>query len=240
MRTGLRVRQDQGRFWWELRACDYYDALDRPKIAYQAIQFAPRYAVERRGLYGNNKTYFLTSDSPAIAAALNSPLLWWVSWRRFLHMKDEALSNDAVKLIDLPMPADRSAAEIKTEQPVQEIVIAKRSIGSADLTILDWLRHEFGLEKPGHMLAQPHLLDSDGFVAALRKALPKSRRFSAADIARLKQEHATTLGPARAAADEALVLERRLSDLVNVAYGLTPAEVHLMWETAPPRMPFIP
>jgi hypothetical protein len=28
-----------------------------------------------------------------------------------------------------------------------------------------------------------------------------------------------------------------VSDLVNEAYGLTPEEVALMWETAPPRMP---
>ena len=32
-------------------------------------------------------------------------------------------------------------------------------------------------------------------------------------------------------------LERRLADLVNEAYGLTPEEVDLMWRTAPPRMP---
>jgi hypothetical protein len=35
-----------------------------------------------------------------------------------------------------------------------------------------------------------------------------------------------------------LQLERRLSDLVNEACGLTPDEVALLWETAPPRMPF--
>jgi len=39
---------------------------------------------------------------------------------------------------------------------------------------------------------------------------------------------------------EALRLERRLSDLVNQAYGLTPEEIDLMWKTAPPRMPFTP
>jgi hypothetical protein len=38
-------------------------------------------------------------------------------------------------------------------------------------------------------------------------------------------------------ASEALVRERRLADLVNAAYGLTPEEIALMWETAPPRMP---
>lgn len=35
-------------------------------------------------------------------------------------------------------------------------------------------------------------------------------------------------------------LERRLSDLVNEAYGLTPEEVDLLWKTAPPRMPAPP
>ena len=44
--------------------------------------------------------------------------------------------------------------------------------------------------------------------------------------------------PARAA--EMLKLERTLSDLVNQAYGLTPAEIELMWQTAPPRMPMPP
>ena len=39
---------------------------------------------------------------------------------------------------------------------------------------------------------------------------------------------------------EAEQLERRLSDLVNDAYGLTPEEVRLMWDTAPPRMPLTP
>jgi hypothetical protein len=31
-------------------------------------------------------------------------------------------------------------------------------------------------------------------------------------------------------------LERTFSDLVNQAYALTPAEIDLMWQTAPPRM----
>jgi hypothetical protein len=39
-------------------------------------------------------------------------------------------------------------------------------------------------------------------------------------------------------ATEALQLERQLSDVVNEAYGLTPDEVALLWQTAPPRMPF--
>jgi hypothetical protein len=46
-----------------------------------------------------------------------------------------------------------------------------------------------------------------------------------------------TIEPARALAAETLTLKRTLSDLVNQAYALTPAEIVLMWQTAPSRMP---
>jgi len=113
-------------------------------------------------------------------------------------------------------------------------------IHKASILLHDWLRHEFGIKSPGRALAEPHRLDADGFVEAVRAALPKRRKWSAAEIARLKQEHADTVMPARNAAAEILALERKLSDLVNAAYGLTPEEVALMWRTAPPRMPLDP
>jgi len=123
---------------------------------------------------------------------------------------------------------------------VESIAAARGQVTQGKTAILDWLRHEFSLDKLSEALAQPQDLDADAFVAAVRKALPKSRKLSAADIARLKQEHRITVEPARDAAGEALALERRLSDLVNAAYGLTPEDIALMWATAPPRMPFTP
>jgi hypothetical protein len=45
---------------------------------------------------------------------------------------------------------------------------------------------------------------------------------------------------AREPAADIVARERKLSDLVNAAYGLTPEEVALMWRTAPPRMPLDP
>jgi hypothetical protein len=46
--------------------------------------------------------------------------------------------------------------------------------------------------------------------------------------------------PALALAAETLTLERTLSGLVNQAYALTPAEIELLLQTAPPRMPTPP
>jgi hypothetical protein len=63
---------------------------------------------------------------------------------------------------------------------------------------------------------------------------------SSAGLHALRDEYIRTIEPARALASETLTLERTLSDHVNQAYALTPAEVALMWQTAPPRMPIAP
>ena len=224
-RIGLKHREDHGRFWWELRSCDYYHEFLPEKIMFQAIQFAPRYTLDGEGRFGNNKTYILTSSSRALLTCLNSPLSWWVAWRRFLHLKDEALSNDAVKLVKMPMPVAQTALEVATTTAVDDLVRLNSKKFEATAAIHDWLRYEFGLAKTGGALAEPQKLDADAFVAAVRKALPRSRALSAAEIARLKREHADTIDPARRAAGEILVLERRLSDLVNAAYDGAQTEV---------------
>lgn len=75
-------------------------------------------------------------------------------------------------------------------------------------------------------------------MAEVKRVREKKSPLSAAALKALRDEHTRTIEPARIQAAEGLRLERTLSDLVNEAYGLTPDEVALMWETAPPRMPF--
>ena len=74
-------------------------------------------------------------------------------------------------------------------------------------------------------------------MAEVKKLRGKKKPLTAAGLKALRDEDAQTLAPARALAAEALTLEGQISDLVNAAYGLTPDEVRLMWDTAPPRMP---
>ncbi len=189
------------------------------------------------GRYINNTAYFIPSSDPWLIAVLNAPIGWAFSWRRAQHGKDEALRYFTSFVERYPIPP-RGGYDV--DGLVDDVGAKTSQFILGRVAILDWLRLEFDLEKPGAALSKPHELDADGFAAAVRKALPKSRKLSAADIARLKQEHAATVEPARRAAHEALALERRLSDLVNAAYGLTPEDVALMWATAPPRMPIPP
>jgi len=78
------------------------------------------------------------------------------------------------------------------------------------------------------------------FVAEVKRIRGQKNPLSSAGLKSLRDEYTRTIEPARDQAREALLLEHRLSDLVNEAYGLTPDEVALLWQTAPPRMPFSP
>ena len=80
-RAELTKRQDQGEYWWELRACAYWDKFDQPKVMYQEIQFHPCYMLDTAELLANNKVFFLPTADLYLLGVLNSPLMWWHNWR---------------------------------------------------------------------------------------------------------------------------------------------------------------
>jgi hypothetical protein len=139
-----------------------------------------------------------------------------------------------------PIPSPTTGQRDSSEQLVGQLIELASNHNAMRRTILDWLRVEHDIEKPSLKLQSPTGLDSDAFVAEVKRIRGKKNPLSAAALKSLRDEHARTIEPARARDAEALQLERQLSDLVNEAYGLTPDEVALLWQTAPPRMPFKP
>ena len=73
-----RNRADKGDFWWELRACDYYDKFSKPKIMYQAFQVKPCFLFDENGFYTNNSMWFIPTENKALLAVLNSKMGWWL------------------------------------------------------------------------------------------------------------------------------------------------------------------
>lgn len=224
--------------WFEIQdSIDYWQQFERPKITYQEIQFHPSYALDSQGFYGNNKTFFITCDDLYLLAVLNSPLMWWHNWRYLPHMKDEALSPLGRLMETLPIAEPTCAIREAAEASVRRLIEITASRQRTKHSILDWLRVEYAIEKPSNKLQNLTALDSDSFIAEVRHIRGRKLPLTTAGLQALREEYTRTIEPARALAAESLKLERDLSDLVNQAYGLTPAEIALMWATAPPRMP---
>ncbi|HLN32801.1 MAG TPA: hypothetical protein VK395_34040 [Gemmataceae bacterium] len=155
-------------------------------------------------------------------------------------MKDEALAPVNYKVEELPIakPTDDSRGKVETD--VRRLINITAEQQGGRRAILDWLRLEFGIDKPSQKLQDVARLDADGLAAEVKKARGRSKPLSVGEVKRLKQEHADSVVLLQALADETRTLESRVSDLVNAAYGLTPDEIALMWQTAPPRMPIPP
>jgi hypothetical protein len=226
--------------WFEIQdSSEYYPVFEAPKIIYQAIQYHPRYCIDESRLFTSNKTFVIGGADRSLVAVLNSPLLWWFSWRHFVHMKDEALSNDGFKMKSLPIQT-AALADTRIIEVTEQLEATTKMVAEHATAILDWLSSEFAIANPTGGLSTPDLLDMEAFLQATKSNLEKGRKLTAADISELRREYGATIEPARQLRANILRLEQRLSDLVNEAYGLTAEEVQLMWRTAPPRMPFTP
>jgi hypothetical protein len=107
--------------------------------------------------------------------------------------------------------------------------------------MLDWLRTEFDVQEPGARLEDFTTLDLHAFVEEVHKHRAKTAgKLSPAALKGLQSGYAEEIAPIQQDSIEAMALERKLSDLINAAYDLTPEEVALLWATAPPRMPLSP
>lgn len=217
--------------WYEIQdPVEYWQQIERPKIVYPDIAWSPQFSIDTLGSYVNNTMYFLPTSDPWLAAVLNSGAAWWYSWRRAQRGKDDALRYFNTYVETFPIPAVEPVTDLVDDltSRIDEKHRYRRALHQ-------WLRLEFSVETPGRALDEPETLSSDEFVTAVRAA--KKRPLTAIEIGRLQQEYRASVEPARLAAAHAAQLDRRLSHAVNAAYGLTPEDVHLMWRTAPPRMP---
>ena len=70
----VEARWDQGNHWWELRACDYYDAFDKPKILVPAFAMAPKFSIEYKRMFVNAPCYIVVTDDLYVLGIMNSRL----------------------------------------------------------------------------------------------------------------------------------------------------------------------
>ena len=71
-------RSDKGDYWWELRACAYYDEFSMPKLFYQTFQVRPCFIYSDQFVFCNNSMWFLSIKDKALLALLCSNMGWWL------------------------------------------------------------------------------------------------------------------------------------------------------------------
>jgi hypothetical protein len=225
--------------WYEIQdSVDYWRHFEEPKIVHTDIAWRPQFAYSDQPLYFVNTCYFWSTQDLFALAAINSPVLWAYMWRHAQHGKDEALRlfNSFTTTLPIAEPSPEIRAEV--EDLVASLLGLTHDSQDQTRELLSWLRLELDIEQPGQRLESFAALSGPDFAAEVRKRRPKgAARLTPRSIAELIATHDQYADRERERAARMHALERRVSDLVNLAYRLTDDEMELLWRTAPPRMP---
>ena len=87
-REALIPRDNQGKFYWELRACAYYADFEKSKIVYRRIAKSLDASYDTKGTFGIGTIYFIPTDDLSLLAILNSTLFDWYTKHKFYTHND--------------------------------------------------------------------------------------------------------------------------------------------------------
>ncbi len=125
----LEKRWDKGDHWWELRACDYYEEIEKPKILYPDIASEARFAFDDQSLFCANTAYFIPLDDYYLLSLLNSKCCFGYMKRTAAVLGDEdkrgRLRLIAQYMENLPVPDPQSV--LPAEKSKQLIGLLRKS-----------------------------------------------------------------------------------------------------------------
>ena len=127
------TRTDKGDYWWELRACDYYEEFDKPKIYFPGMSSdVTAFTFDDKGLYGNDNAQMIISDDKYLLGVLNSKVSHFFLSRicDFVRGGFARLKISYVKQIPIP-PAD-AAEQLAIAELVETILSKKQADAQAN------------------------------------------------------------------------------------------------------------
>ncbi|MGC2237406.1 MAG: TaqI-like C-terminal specificity domain-containing protein [Pyrinomonadaceae bacterium] len=133
-------RYDKGEFWWELRACDYYDKFQVTKIIYPNISKQPEFTFDDENTFTNQKCFIISKNDKYLLALLNSSITFFlyksvlpklrgdfyepsyvyfkdfpIRLINFNNQKEKAMHDALVRSVEQLMQAKAKLAEAKND-----------------------------------------------------------------------------------------------------------------------------
>jgi hypothetical protein len=111
-----KKRYDKGEYWWELRACDYYDEFEKPKIILPDISMQGNFIFdEAKGYFSANTTYIVCSSDRFLLALLNSSLMTFFYKNSFavyrggyMRFFTQYLEKLPIRTVDFNNPSEKT------------------------------------------------------------------------------------------------------------------------------------
>jgi hypothetical protein len=139
--TKAKKRDDQGDYWWELRACAYYPEFEKEKVVYSEIVRSPQFYYDTDKFYIEATSFLMTGENiKYICGLLNSnPVNYFFR----IYYSGGGLGKEGYRykkafLENLPIPPITPATEpivSQIESLVDKILAAKKGNPQADTSV---------------------------------------------------------------------------------------------------------
>lgn len=130
-------RYDKGDYWWELRACDYYDEFEKAKIVYPNICKQPEFTLELSNSFTNQKCFIIPLDDKYLLGILNSSLCYFLFRKILPKLRGDFYEPSYVYFKDFPIysinfadPAEKAQHD-KLVSLVERMLALQKSLKSA-------------------------------------------------------------------------------------------------------------
>ena len=136
-RDRLIDRYDQGKYFWELRACAYWKEFEKTKIVYPDIAKEAEFAFDDDCYFLGNTLYLLPTKEMWLLGLLNSKAVFWFYTKTSTQIRGGFVRFIAQYVSQIPIPKTKTADESSISKLVDKILSAKRTAPDADVSELE-------------------------------------------------------------------------------------------------------
>jgi type I restriction-modification system DNA methylase subunit len=120
---GLEKRWDKGKYWYELRACAYYDLFNETKIVWGNLTTRSSFSIdETNGFYVNAPACILPTNSKYVLGILNSKLMSYFLLSICAERQGGFIEQKPVYVSQVPIKKPTEAQETEITRLVEKVL----------------------------------------------------------------------------------------------------------------------
>ena len=169
----LIARSDKGKTPYNLRACDYYEEFEKPKIIYIHTAINPHFYYDTEIFFINNNAYIISNSDLFLSAWLNSAVFSFYKKLIFPAFGDAATDGrvrlNADKMANVPIPILTEAQKVPFLQKAEAMLLMNKALYESSQSFLSVVRTEFKVEKISEKLEKWFTQPYENFVSEVKK-----------------------------------------------------------------------
>lgn len=224
----LKKRYDQGLNYYNLRACAYYEEMQQPKIIYPRINKIGNFYLDEKGevfLLDNN--FFISSDSKALLALLNSKLIFFYLKNVCTTLQGGFYDFRRDKITTIPIHNNFRSTHRELSILSEHIIKSTGQRNKIENDFLSILEVKFGIDKPSKRLQHWHDLEFTEFSRELKKQKVQLSLTEEVEWIHYFNEQKEI---AQSLKVEIIKTDKEIDKMVYRLYGLTENEIKIVEE----------